>query len=207
MRGNAKTAADPGPFSGQKLRNTGDGRPPFARIALRRYVSRTMLMFRQIFALSLSFSPSRYTRVPLLVHLRKCTGDKDVQRSSRTYLSRDINATVTAHVTRCHRIYIYMRICIRYRPPFLILLEDIRSAEHAKRFKTRPIIDFRGITGEMKFIEIKISSSSPLDSHFSSYDFLSSIKNKIVIADRLRTTTTTASTTITTTTTIVFGFV
>lgn len=105
-------------------------------------------------------------------------------------------------------IYIYIRICIRYRPPFLILLEDIRSAEHAKRFKTRPIIDFRGITGEMKFIEIKISSSSPLDSHFSSYDFLSSIKNKIVIADRLRTTTTTTSTTITTTTTIiVFGFV
>lgn len=102
-------------------------------------------------------------------------------------------------------------MCIRYRPPFLVLLEDIRSAEHAKRFKTRPIIDFRGIAGEMKFIEIKISSSSPLDSHFSSYDFLSSIKNKIVIADRLRSTTATSTAITTTTTTItiiiVFGFV
>lgn len=62
----------------------------------------------------------------------------------------------------------------------------------------------------MKFIEIKISSSSPLDSHFSSYDFLSSIKNKIVIADRLRTTTTTAaaatSTAITTTTTTTYYY-
>lgn len=149
MRGNAKTAADPGPFSGQKLRNTGDGRPPFARIALQRYVSRTMLMFRQIFALSLSFSPSRYTRVPLLVHLRKCTGDKDVQRSSRTYLSRDINATVTAHVTRCHRIYIYICVYVFVIGPlfsFCSKIFDQRNTRNA--LKRVPLSIFGGSRGK-----------------------------------------------------------
>ena len=204
MRGNAKTAADPGPFSGQKLRNTGDGRPPFARIALQRYVSRTMLMFRQIFDPHLSLSLSRHPAIhAFLFHLRKCTGDKNVQGCIFGGI-----LTLPWPPTLRRRIYIFTHVYVFVIGPlfsFCSKIFDQRNTRNA--LKTRPIIDFRGITGEMKFIEIKISSSSPLDSHFSSYDFLSSIKNKIVIADRLRTTTTTTTSTTTTTTTILFGFV
>lgn len=143
MRGNAKTAADPGPFSGQKLRNTGDGRPPFARIALQRYVSRTMLMFRQIFDPHLSLSLSLV--IPPYTRSSSTFASVPVIRTFK-YLRRDINATVAAHVTPSN-LYIYTRIRIRYRPPFLILLEDIRSAEHAKRFKNASHYRFSGDHG------------------------------------------------------------
>lgn len=145
MRGNAKTAADPGPFSGQKLRNTGDGRPPFARIALQRYVSRTMLMFRQIFDPHLSLSLSHPAIHAFLFHLRKCTGDKNVQGCIFGGILT-LPWPPTLHVSPSN-LYIYTRIRIRYRPPFLILLEDIRSAEHAKRFKNASHYRFSGDHG------------------------------------------------------------